>query len=111
VIYNYLSADHDVTVTLYENDMYENLQGENRNVKEITIPKDQAVQVAWPVKAVGIGTMPVKVRAVAGGNVAGDELQRLLIVKPEGQQKTKVFNGLLQNTQQDRVVNSIVYKL
>lgn len=98
MIYNYLSSDVTVEATLYENDMFEPLLGAGHNVKSVSIPKDQAVQVAWPVRAVRIGAMPIKVRAVAGGNMAGDELQRVLIVKPEGVAKTKVFNGLLQDT-------------
>jgi CD109 antigen len=100
VIYNYLDEDVTVTATLYENEMFENLlvDGE-RNVRVVQIPKDEAVQVGWPIRATKIGALPIKVRAVANGNIAGDELQRVLRVKPAGQAVSQVFNGLLQNTE------------
>ena len=45
-----------VTATLYENEMFENLivDGE-RNVRVVRIPKDEAVQVGWPIRATKIG--------------------------------------------------------
>jgi uncharacterized protein YfaS (alpha-2-macroglobulin family) len=43
--------------------------------------------------------MPIKIRAVEVNNLAGDELERLLIVKPEGQMRTIVFNDLIQNAE------------
>ena len=92
VVYNYLSNSAKTTVTLKENELFDVELG---STETVTIPTMDAYTVTWVIKAKFSGVIPINVRAVVDGNLAGDQIERLLIVKPEGIPQAIYSNALL----------------
>lgn len=92
VVYNYLSDSAKTTVTLKESELFDVELG---STETVTIPTMDAYTVTWVIKAKTSGVIPINVRAVVDGNLAGDQIERLLIVKPEGIPQAIYSNALL----------------
>jgi CD109 antigen len=102
-VYNYLGQDVNVAITL-KNDAKFTVQLSGSGDKR-SISSDSAHTETWIIRAIESGVIPINVRAVVDGNLAGDEIERLLIVKPEGIPLSHTQNNLIQN---DDVIDSNV---
>lgn len=86
-----------VTVELDHSDKYEKLNQYDDQFDELEILSDIPQEIQWKVRATGSGkSVPVKVTAKVKDGSAGDAIVQTIIIKPEGQPKTKVFNTLLR---------------
>ena len=63
----------------------------------VTIGANSAHTTIWVITPNKSGVIPINVRAVVENNIAGDQIERLLIVKSEGIPESQIQNGLLQN--------------
>ena len=103
-VYNYLGFDANVQIRLKDDDGFRVvLAGSQGN--DVIISSDSAHTETWIIRAEKSGVIPVNVRAVVAGNMAGDEIERLLIVKPEGIPFSQTQNNLIQD---DEVIETEV---
>jgi CD109 antigen len=94
-IYNYRSTNSKTVVTLNndQNDFTIDMGVD----QTVTIGANSAHTTTWIITPNKSGVIPINVRAVVENNVAGDQIERLLIVKPEGIPDSQIQNGLLQD--------------
>ena len=95
IVYNYLSNAATAKVTLKSSELFSVELG---STVRVNIPSMDAYTVTWVIKPKVSGVIPINVRAIVDGNQAGDQIERLLIVKPEGLPQTTYHNTLLKNT-------------
>ena len=101
VVFNYLGQEVEADVTLDLAPGMDLLADEL--TKRVSIKAQNRSPVGWPIIVDSSGVVPIKVKAVVVGNLAGDALERPLIVKPEGIPRTKAFNLLLKDDDADDI--------
>lgn len=89
IVFNFMENDQDVEVTLFNNDdefeFAENgkMTNENQMMKKVIVVKPNlGSTISFMIKPLKVGN--IKIKVVATSAVAGDGLEQLLIVEPEG---------------------------
>lgn len=97
IVFNYLDYDQQVEVTLFNNDVefeFTEVNEQENNVKRrrrqlelkrsksVFIKSQEGVTIPFMVRALKVGH--IKIKVTASSSIAGDGLERLLIVEPEG---------------------------
>lgn len=96
LVFNYMDQDQDAEITLFNSDgEFEFVMiSENETAKDemrkktIKVPSQSGVTVSFIIRAVKVGSITIK--ATGTTPVAGDGLEKQLIVEPEG--VTQYFN-------------------
>lgn len=90
-----MDSDQDAEVTLFNNEgEFEFIDTSESNIEEIkrskkvTIKSNEGLSVSFMIKAIKVGSITIKINAESA--VAGDGIERQLIVEPEG--VTQFFN-------------------
>lgn len=90
IIYNYLDTDQPTIVTLFNNDSeFEFIDGDDTAGKiekfrklELTLKSEEGATVNFIIRPLKVGSITIKVTAESP--VAGDGIERQLLVEPEG---------------------------
>lgn len=108
-----MDSDQDAEVTLFNNEgEFEFIDTSESNIEEIkrskkvTIKSNEGLSVSFMIKAIKVGSITIKINAESA--VAGDGIERQLIVEPEG--VTQFFNesmfiDLRSNTEFSKVLD------
>ncbi len=102
IVFNYLGQEIEADVTLEIVPGMELLADDQ--TKRVAIKAQNRSPVGWPIIVTASGVVPIKVKAVVVGNLAGDALERPLIVKPAGIPRTQAFNLLLKDEDSDNII-------
>jgi len=102
IVFNYLGQEIEADVTLELAPGMELVADDL--TKRVVINAQNRSPVGWPIIVDASGVLPIKVKAVVVGNLAGDALERPLIVKPAGIARTQAFNLLLKDEDSDEII-------
>lgn len=112
VLFNYLQSDVEAELTIHnENGDFEFIDDEKDaksiRKRQLTVASNNGVNVNFIVKFNQVGQIPIKVTATSA--IAGDAIERLLLVEPEGvpQFTNKAVFVDLRETQQFDAVEDI----
>nr|XP_039256381.1 CD109 antigen-like [Styela clava] len=111
-IFNYFDKDIEVTVALEENEWYDLIiigddkiaAGPIRNIK---IPKKDSATVVFPITFKKAGNAKIFVKALTAQ--AGDAVERTMVVKPEGIQKTESHSSIIDKAKNDSKAESVIF--
>jgi len=89
IIFNYMDADYPATVTMFndkqEFQFMENTANQQKLVKNINTKSSSGTSVRFIIKALKVGYITLKIEASVA--TAGDKIEQLLLVEPEGIKK------------------------
>ncbi|CAL8314960.1 unnamed protein product [Merluccius merluccius] len=86
-VYNYLSQDLMVMVTVAQSDAFEFIFPDSdvlsmASSRKVFVPSDSSTPILFPIRPLALGVMPISVKAIS--STASDAVRRDVVVKAEG---------------------------
>ncbi|CAL1538552.1 unnamed protein product [Lymnaea stagnalis] len=97
-VFNYRNQDVDAVVAFSHSDQYSVLESEENNgwyEKSVSMPANRAASVSFKINATVIGKMELHVTATDAKDGQKDEVKRELLVKPEGEERSRALTKVL----------------
>nr|XP_039257930.1 CD109 antigen-like [Styela clava] len=113
-LFNYFDDELTVTLTLEENEWYDLvIPGDDPiaagPIRTVTIPSKDSVTVVFPITFKKVGTARISVSATSP--IAGDAVERTMVVKPEGIQKIESHSSIIDKETDDGVTESVTFNV